>query len=71
MKKLWLAAITSLVLLGGSFTAFSNPQQANYTPVIEDCVTQLFPLDGYEFVLACLPNGSSSCVRGFCNGHIR
>ena len=68
MKKLWLVGITSLMLVLGSMAAFSNNNNPVYEPIIEGCITQVWPVQGYNFVMACIPGGNQTCAVEWCSG---
>lgn len=67
MKKALVIALLALSMIPVGFNITANPG-SNYEPIIEGCITQVWPVEGYNFVMACIPGGNQSCQVEWCSG---
>lgn len=65
-KLILLGLLLGIGMIAGSVTR-SNASGANYEPIIEWCCGGP---NVYLFTMACLPGGTQTCQREFCNGQI-
>ena len=70
MKKALVIALLVMTMIPVGFKLTANPG-SSYEPIVEGCVTQLWPyIDGYNYVMACIPGGNQSCQVEWCTGQI-